>query len=299
MTAQVFQEIINGLVLGSTYALVAIGFNVIYGVVGILNVAQGDIAIVGSYAGLAMLTALGLTAGGAVATAGAVGAAVVGSGALGLVLYFLVLKRISSDQLLGMFVATIGVSLVIEYGLARLEGSYPKTFPPVLGTGSVSGLGLVVTRAQITVVACSLILAALVGLVLTRTAFGRHMRAVAENADVAAAFGVNVGLVRLVSVVGTSMIAGLAGFLLAGLYSTADPFLGQTLALNMFVVSIVGGASSISGAVVVSAALGIATSVAQGYTSASIGSIIPLCVLVVFLIIRPQGLFAASQLRRG
>lgn len=295
----IVQEVINGLVLGSTYALVAIGFNVIYGVVGILNVAQGDIAVAGGYSALAVVTAVGVTSPGFGTAILALAAALVGSGILGAALYYLVLKRIPSDQLLAMFVATIGVSLVIEYGIARVEGSYPKSFPSVLGSKRFDIGSVEITQAQLTVVIASLLLAGIIGLVVGKSTFGRRMRAVAENADVATAFGVNVGLVRLISVTMTAMIAGFAGFLLAGLYNTAEPFLGQTLALNMFVVSIVGGAASIQGAVAVSAVLGVATAVAQGYVSSTTAAIIPLCFLVAFLAIKPNGLFAGSQLRRG
>jgi branched-chain amino acid transport system permease protein len=296
---QLIQEIINGLVLGSSYALVAIGFNVIYGVVGILNVAQGDIAVAGGYGGLAVLTAAGLVGSGIGSVFLSLAGSLLASGALGLVLYYGVLKRIPQDQMLGMFVATVGVSLVIEYGLARIYGSYPKTYPGLLGTGSFDIDGVLITHAQIVVVAASALLAVLVATALTRTPFGRQMRAVAENSDVARTFGVNVTWVRLVSVVATSMIAGFAGFLLASLYNTVQPFLGQQLAINMFVVSIVGGAASITGAVSISAVIGIATAVTQGYVNANYASMVPLGFLVIFLLIRPQGLFASSQLRRG
>ena len=299
MNSQLLQEIVNGLVLGSTYALVAVGFNVIYGVVGILNVAQGDIAVAGSYVSLAVLAVLGITSSGLLAASIGLLASLVGSAIIGAVLYFGVVKRIPDDQMLSMFVATIGVSLAIEYLIARLEGSYPKTFPSLLGNGSWTVLGVLVTHAEVIVVVVSLLLALVVGLSISKTSFGRKMRAVAEQPEVAAAYGVNVESVRLLSVCGTSMIAGLAGFLLAGLFNTAEPFLGQTLALNMFVVSIVGGSSSVLGAVTASAVLGIASSVAQGYVSANVASMIPLAFLVVFLIVRPEGLFSASQLRRG
>lgn len=287
------QQLVNGLTIGSTYALVAVGFALIYGVVGILNAAHADISTLTAYVGLYFAVSVGVGFWGAFA--GVVGSAVVA----GIVLYYVIFARLRPDNLLAMFVATIGVSFVIEYGIARVEGSAPQLYPSYLPAGSFNVGAVTIQYAQLIVFLISVGLCVALWAAVRFTAFGRKLRAVAASPDVAVALGINARSVRLVAVVISSLLAGVAGLLLATLYESVNPFFGQTLAFNMFVIAIVGGVGSVLGTLSVSLLVGIIPAVTSTYLNANITAILPLVLMVLVLLARPQGLAGGTSLRRG
>jgi branched-chain amino acid transport system permease protein len=287
------QQLVNGLTIGSTYALVAVGFALIYGVVGILNAAHADIATLSGYIALYLAVTVGLGFWGALA--GAIGSAI----AIGILLYYVLFARLRADNLLAMFVATIGLSFVIEYGIARVRGSAPELFPSYLPSGAFTISSVSIQYAQLVVFSVSVALCIGLWLFVRATALGRQMRAVAASPDVAVALGINARRIRLGSVVVSSILAGVAGLLLATLYSSVNPFLGQTLAFNMFVIAIVGGVGSILGTLAISLLVGVIPAVTTTYLNANITAILPLALMVIVLVIRPEGLAGGGAVRRG
>jgi branched-chain amino acid transport system permease protein len=287
------QQLVNGLTIGSTYALVAVGFALIYGVVGILNAAHADITTLTGYVGLYLGVSVGIGFWGALA--GVLGAAI----AAGLILYYVIFARLRPDNLLAMFVATIGVSFVIEYGIARIKGSAPQLFPSYLPNGGFAIGSVSIQYAQLIVFVTSTALCVLLWAGIRVTALGRQIRAVAASPEMAVALGINARRVRLGAVVGSSLLAGVAGLLLSTLYSSVNPFLGQTLAFNMFVIAIVGGVGSVLGTLAVSLLVGIIPAVTSTYLDANITATLPLALMVLVLLVRPEGLAGGSSLRQG
>lgn len=287
----IVQQIINGVIIGSIYALVTLGFTTVYGVANILNVAQADIATLTGYVSLFVFTNLGLGA------AGAVVGGIIASLGIGIVLFYAVFSRIRSGDLLAMFIATIGLSFLIEYGLAAIAGSAPRLYPALLPAGSVHLGSLVVANSGLTVVGICLALALVLWLLIEGTAFGRRVRAVAAMPEMASAVGINVGRVRLLMVMISSLLGGIAGLLLSALYTNVQPFVGQTLAFNMFVIAVVGGVGSIPGTVVVGLIVGIIPAVTSAYLNVNVTAMLPLALLVIVLRIRPEGLFGSSNRR--
>ena len=287
------QQLVNGLTIGSTYALVAVGFTLVYGVVGILNVAQADLATLSGYVALYLAVDVGLGFWGGLA--GVIGCSI----AVGVLLYYVIFSRLRPDNLLAMFVATIGVSFAIEYGIARVKGSAPDLFPSYLPNGSFSVDSVSVRYAQLIVFSISVSLCLMLWLLVRRTSLGRQMRAVAASPDIAVALGVKAPLVRLGSVVVSSLLAGIAGLLLATLYTSVNPFLGQTLAFNMFVIAIVGGVGSVIGTLTISLLVGIIPAVTTTYLNANITATLPLALMVLVLIARPEGLAGGHVVRKG
>ncbi len=287
------QQLVNGLTIGSTYALVAVGFALIYGVVGILNAAHADIATLTGYVGLYFAVSVGIGFWGALA--GVLGSAI----AAGIVLYYVIFARLRQDNLLAMFVATIGVSFVIEYGIARIKGSAPDLFPSYLPGGSFQVGSVEIQYAQLLVFTISVALCVTLWAGVRFSALGRQLRAVAASSEMAVALGINARAVRLGAVVVSSLLAGVAGLLLATLYSSVNPFLGQTLAFNMFVIAIVGGVGSVLGTLAISLLVGVIPAVTSTYLNANITAILPLALMVLVLLARPQGLAGGGSLRRG
>jgi branched-chain amino acid transport system permease protein len=287
------QQLVNGLTIGSTYALVAVGFALVYGVVGILNAAQADIATLTGYVGLYFAVNVGL------GFWGAVGGVIVSAVLAGVVVYYVIFARLRTDNLLAMFVATIGLSFVIEYGVARVKGSAPDLFPSYLPGGSFSIGGVQIEYAQLIVFCVSVTLCVGLWLFVRATSIGRQMRAVAASPEIATTLGINAPMIRLGSVVISSLLAGVAGLLLATLYSSVNPFLGQTLAFNMFVIAIVGGVGSILGTLSVSLLVGIIPAVTSTYLNANVTATLPLALMMLVLLVKPEGLVGGTALRSG
>lgn len=281
------QSLTEGLVLGSTYALVALGFTLVFGVLGVLNVAHPDFYMAGGYATWYVLGTVGGGIGMGFVTAIAVGIIAA------IVLYYVVLKRIPSDQPMGVFIATLGISMFLQNVIARVVGPDDRSFPALLPV-PFHHVGLIlVSDSEI------LVLGLMVGLVLAlfwwigRTSMGREIRAVSENRRVARMLGVNVSLVMITTLVVACVIAGVTGFVFGNLYGAINPFMAQPVALKMFVVSLVAGAGSFRGAVSVGLALGVLEALTASYIGSSWQDMGGLVALVAVLFLRPQGLFGS------
>lgn len=289
---ELLQVVLNGLVIGSEYVLVAIGFTLIFGVMGVMNVAQADFYALGAF----VMIWVGVNAG-----LGIVAGAIVGmlSGiVLGLLFYFLVLSRMGEKDFFAAFIASVGVSYFIENLLTSLVGSQGQLVPPLLPPTFHKWAGLLISTPQILLLACTVLITVGLLLMLSKTPFGRDVRAVSESRFLAAASGVNCRAVMIGSVVIASVIATIGGVLVAGTTLTITPFSGGDVVLEMFVVAIVAGMGSVGGAAITGFGLGVIESMTVAYVGSSWEQVSGLLVLVVVLLIRPQGLFG-RQVRIG
>lgn len=286
------QVVLNGLIIGSEYVLVAIGFTLIFGVMGVMNVAQADFYALGAF----VMIWVGVNAG-----LGIVAGAVIGmlSGIiLGLLYYFLVLSRLGEKDFFAAFIASVGVSYFIENLLTSIVGSQGQLVPPLLTPTFHTWFGLLISTPQILLLGCTILITVGLLLMLSKTSFGRDVRAVSESRFLAAASGVNCRAVIIGSVVIASVIATIGGVLVAGTTLTITPFSGGDVVLEMFVVAIVAGMGSVGGAALTGFGLGVIESMTVAYVGSSWEQVSGLLVLVVILLIRPQGLFG-RQVRIG
>jgi len=283
---QLSQFIINGLVVGGIYALVAVGLSLVYGGLRIPNFAHGVWVMVAAYLTvtvigqwqinlwLAILIILGIM------------------GVVGAVQELAWFRIIRGKSTLVLILAAFALSLVVEnIYVLRFGGKFSRSFDfPIKGGFTVGGV--VISYQRLTVVLVTVASIAVLSVFMSRTRMGRAIRAVAENADAAAVTGISVSRVYLwVFGVSTAM-AGIAGLLLAGMYPV-QPFLGANEILKAFCIIIVAGKNNVSGLVAVAFGLGVAESVAMGYLPwTSVGEAIAFAGLAVALYIRPQGLVA-------
>jgi branched-chain amino acid transport system permease protein len=289
---ELVQVVLNGLIIGSEYVLVAIGFTLIFGVMGVMNVAQADFYALGAFVMIWMCVNAGL---------GVVAGAILGSlsGLLfGVLYYFLVLSRLGEKDFFAAFIGSVGVSYFIENLLTSIVGSQGEAVPPLLPSTFHSWGGLLISDPQILLLAATLAISVGLLLVLKRTPFGRDIRAVSESRFLAAATGVNCRLVIIGSVAIASVIATIGGVLVSATTLTITPFSGGDVVLEMFVVAIVAGMGSVGGATIVGFGLGVIESMTVAYIGSSWEEVAGLLVLVVVLILRPQGLFG-RQVRIG
>jgi branched-chain amino acid transport system permease protein len=279
------QILFDGLSSGAGYVLVGLGFSMIFGVLGVLNVAQADFYMVGAYVSYAVLTAVGAQLVLGLATATLTGLA------LGVAFYLVVVRRLRQDQQLAVFVATLGLSMFLQNFVARLAGPDQRPFPQLVAQRNYDVAGVILPRPGVVLIASTLALAGALIFWLHRSRAGSEVRAVAQSRFLAAAIGIDVRRTMIVAVVISCVVAAMGGVLIGNNLSTITPFIATNLGLKMFIVVLVAGAGSVAGVVVVGFGLGVAESLTVAYVSSQWQDMAGLVALVLVLLLRPEGVF--------
>lgn len=289
------QQLFNALSLGCVYALFALGFTLVFGVLGVINLAHGAVFMVGAYAALQAIVRLELPLWAALV------AAFVSAGALGLVIDVLVLKPLrarNAPHLIPM-IATIGLAIAINNLVQGVFGAENLRFPTeVLPQDVLEVAGLHLTVLELGIILTSFVLMAVLLVALKRTQLGRALRAIAESPKAAYLLGVNVeGLFMLTSFVAAGL-GGIAGVLI-GLYSNAlFPLMGQPMLHKGIAVIILGGMGDIRGAMLAGLFLGFAEVLSVAYIGSTMRDAIAFGLLFLVLLVRPKGLFGTLQERK-
>lgn len=281
------QQILNGLVIGSTYAVVAVGFSLVFTVLRVINFAHPDIFMLGMFSGLwaAHLVSANPVV---VMVAGAAGA-----GLFGLALERVVVRPLRGRDVLMTLIATLGVSIMLENGMALIEGPDPLAFPSLIAQTQLPLGGVELGSRQFVNFLVSLAVLSFGSWYVRATRYGRATRAIAERPDVAAAFGVNVDVISRITVVLASMMAGVAAVSVGALYGSAWVFVGMLYGLKAFIVMLVAGNRHFEGVVVVALALGVVEALVTGYISSSLSDAVAFFLLIGVLYFRPDGLFGS------
>jgi branched-chain amino acid transport system permease protein len=293
------QQLINGLVLGSIYALVALGYTMVYGILGLINFAHGDITMIGALVSLTLiqlLAAAGLPAPVILLLAG--GGAIMICAILGLSIERIAYRPLRRAPRLAPLITAIGVSILLQYSAALIWGKQYIALPPIIEPAqfTIFGAQLTSLQAAIFLLAC-LIMAGLLWFIKT-SRMGRAMRATEQNPDVAGLMGVNTNTVIAFTFVLGSAIGAVAGLMVVLYYGLGHYFMGFMLGLKAFTAAVLGGIGNVGGAVLGGLLLGVIESLASGYigdlTGGVLGSnyrdIFAFLVLVLVLVLRPAGL---------
>jgi branched-chain amino acid transport system permease protein len=293
------QQLLNGITQGGTYALIAIGYTLIFGVLEIINMAHGDVFMVGAMAGytLVMLLGWGLVP----ALLGGMAA----SALAGAVLEFTALRALRRKGVsnLAPLISTIGLGIVIQNLMIRVAGAQPLPFRVGLSEGVMHLGPLQVTTTQLVVLGTSIVLMAVLQWTLSKTGIGRAVRAVSENPETASLLGVNVSAVVLGTVMAASALGGAAGVLVGVSFVSVSTTMGLSYGLKGLAVIILGGLGNVTGAVAGGILLGVLEALTVGYggTFAGYKDAVAFGFLLLFLILRPQGIFGqnAAATRRS
>jgi len=283
------QQVMNGVVIGSTYAVVAVGFSLVFIVLRVVNFAHPDIFMLGMFAGLwgALHISDNLIF---VLIAGAVGA-----GLGGVVLERVIIRPLHGRDMLITLLATLGVSIILQNGMALIAGPDPVPYPPIIPQTFIPlGPVSMTARQLVNFVACVVLLVA-ASYYVRGTKYGRATRAVAELPDVAAAFGVDVGLISLITVVLASMMAGVAGVSVGLLYGSSWAFVGLLYGLKAFIILLVAGNRYFEGVVIVAIVLGVIEALITGYVSSGMRDVVTFLLLIGVLCFRPNGIFGSYK----
>ncbi len=285
------QQIANGVMLGSTYALVAIGYTLIFGVLRLLHLAHGEVFMVGAFAGL-QLVLLWHVGPLLALIGGLLGAAVVGI-IIELVAFRPIRRRGNSH--LAPIVSTIGAGLVLQEVMTKIFGAEQTAFPSELQKHFYE-LGFIsVTGSQLFILGTAAISMIALHQFVTRTRYGMAMRATAENVHVASLLGINVDTVVLVTFAVASGLAGIAGVLVGMNFNAISPFMGFDMGIKGMAVMVIGGLGSIYGAMAGGMILGIAEVLSVAYLESSLRDAFAFGLMVLILIVRPRGLFRVGM----
>ncbi|MFH1817756.1 MAG: ABC transporter permease [Thiobacillus sp. SCN 63-1177] len=304
------QQLINGLVLGSVYALVALGYTMVYGILELINFAHGEITMMGAMVALSVIGALALAA------PGLPGVLVLASGlvvaipvcvALGLLIERVAYRPLRHAPRLAPLITAIGVSIILQNVAMLIWGKQYIPFPAILPQGRHTLYGASITDVQIAILLLATGIMLLLILMVQKTRLGRAMRATAQSRQVASLMGVDVNRVIAATFAIGSALAAVAGVMVSAYYGLAHYYMGFLLGLKAFSAAVLGGIGNLGGAMLGGLLLGLIESFGAGYigdlTGGFLGSnyqdVFAFFVLIAVLVFRPSGLLGARVVERA
>lgn len=302
------QQIINGLVQGSVYALVALGYTMVYGILGLINFAHGEVVMIGAMLALSSLKVLlGLGASPLLALPISVALAMLGCMLLGYGIERIAYRPLRHAPRLAPLITAIGVSIVLQNLAMMIWGREYHAFPQLITNTPHNVGGAIINNIQITIFILALAIMAGLMAVVHRTRLGRAMRAVAENQHAAQLMGVNINRVISITFMIGSGLAAIAGVMVSANYGLAHYYMGFILGLKAFTAAVLGGIGNLRGAMLGGLLLGLIESLGAGYVGGLTGGffgsnyqdVFAFFVLIAVLVFRPSGLLGERLAERA
>jgi branched-chain amino acid transport system permease protein len=304
---RLFQTFVDSATLGSVYALIALGYTMVYGILKLLNFAHGDVFMLGAYIGIGVLHLFGGAASPSISIwlviMLMVLAAMVGCAIVGVTIERFAYRPLRNAPRIAPLISALGVSFFLQYSVQLLLGAQHQTYDTFLMSGgrlfeSVIAWGpLDVSLLRLIVIVGTAVLMVCLWLVVSRTRMGKAMRATAVDRDAAAMMGIDVDRVIVFTFVVGSALAGAGGVLFA-MRSDVYPQMGFIVGLAGFVAAVIGGIGSVPGAMLGGYLLGLIESVTQTYITTQWSNLVIFSVLIVFMLVRPQGLLGRPDIRK-
>lgn len=283
------QQLINGLSLGSIYALLALGYTMIYGIVKIIHFAHGDVYMLGAFFGYYTINVWHFN------FIMALFGSMIFCALVGMLIEFVAYRPLRHSSRIAVLITAIGVSYFLENGMSVLFSGDTRDFPQVIKQVNYEWFGIRVTNVQLLIFATTIILMIILQLIVKKTKMGRAMRAAAADPVAAELMGINInGTISFVFAIGSAM-AGAAGVLIGLYYNSIEPTMGLTPGIKAFVAAVVGGVGSIPGAAVGAVIIGCLESMMQAIGFSAFKDAAVYVVLIIVLLFLPAGLFGNKQ----
>ncbi|MEX2783772.1 branched-chain amino acid ABC transporter permease [Streptococcus sp. H49] len=278
------QQLVNGLILGSVYALLALGYTMVYGIIKLINFAHGDIYMMGAFIGyylisyyhlnffLALLLTMVITA------------------ALGVLIEFLAYRPLRNSTRIAALITAIGVSFFLEYSMVYLVGAQARPFPQAIKTVKYALGPVSISNVQIIILLVSVILMLALQFIVQKTKMGKAMRAVSVDSDAARLMGINVNSTISFTFALGSAMAGAAGVLIGLYYNSINPLMGMTPGIKAFVAAVLGGIGIIPGAALGGFIIGLLETFSISIGLSSYRDAVVYAILIFILLIRPAGI---------
>ena len=282
------QQLVNGLSLGSIYALIALGYTMVYGIIKLINFAHGDIYMLGAYCAFLITTYCGL---------GFIPALLISMifcGVVGVLIERIAYKPLRHATRITALITAIGVSYVLEYATQYIMGSEVRTYPKLLTSASFHLGPVTITMQQVYIFVITVILMVVLQFIVQKTKMGRAMRAVSVDEDAARLMGIDVDKTISFTFLLGSALAGVAGVLVGLYYNSIIPMMGRTPGLKACIAVVFGGIGSIPGAMIGGLFIGIAETMVTAYGSSLYKDAIVYIILILILILKPAGLLGKN-----
>ena len=294
--SEFLQQLLNGLSLGAIYALIALGYTMVYGVLRFINFAHSDVFMVGSFIGyyVGQKVPENTIGGGLIVLF----AAMIGCAVLGMLIERLAYRPLRGAATLNVLITAIGVSLLLEYSGQVFFGATPRTFPAVFPSTNFNFGDLVISSNQVVVIVVTGLLIIGLQLIVYRTKIGTAMRAVSLNPKAAQLVGVNNNVVISFTFGLGSALAGAGGILYALNYPSIDPLMGVMPGLKAFVAAVLGGIGNIPGAALGGLLLGTVETFVNGSQWSTYKDAIAFAILIIILLFRPAGLLGKFRVEK-
>lgn len=287
---QFIQQTVNGISLGSIYALIALGYTMVYGIINLINFAHGEVLMVGAYIGLYLTGVMGMS------FLPALLLSMLLSGLLGILIEKIAYKPLRSGTRISALITAIAVSLFMQYGMMYFVGPESRTYKELLPTKQIDvfSTGAMIDIKSFYIIAITLLMMAVLMYLIRFTRMGKSMRALSQDRDAAELMGINVNkTISFTFFIGSSL-AGAAGVLIGVYYSTINPLMGATPGLKAFVSAVIGGIGIIPGAVFGGFFLGIVETTVSALGGSLYKDAVAFFILIVFLLVKPSGLLGKN-----
>ncbi len=285
---QFCQQLINGVSLGSIYALIALGYTMIYGIIKLINFAHGDIYMLGAYFGFFATTQLGLP------FIPAIIFSMICAAFVGIIIERIAYRPMRNAPRIAILITAIGVSFFLEYGMILLVSPQPRTFPAVFAPTVYHIGSLVVNSQQIVILVSAIILMLGLTYIVNKTKAGKAMRAVSFDADAARLMGINIDRVISMTFALGSCLAAAGGVLVGVYYNSIDPLMGMMPGIKAFVAAVLGGIGIIPGAMLGGIILGVVEAMVSGFFSSTFRDAAAFAILILILLYKPAGLLGKN-----
>ncbi|KOS61171.1 branched-chain amino acid ABC transporter permease [Lysinibacillus agricola] len=282
------QQLVNGISLGSIYALIALGYTMVYGIIKLINFAHGDVFMIGSFIGFYAIAKWELGFFPALLLAMTVCAI------FGVLIERIAYKRLRNATRIAALITAIGVSLLIEYTTIFFRGAQPAAYPEVIKSKSFDVFGVQISSTSILILSVAIVLMILLQFIVHKTKIGKAMRAVSHDADAARLMGINVDNTISATFAIGSALAGAAGVIFGVYYTKIDPLMGVIPGVKAFIAAVLGGIGIIPGAVVGGMLLGVVESLVSALGFSLWRDAAAFVILILILIFRPSGIFGKN-----
>ncbi|SNV82515.1 branched-chain amino acid ABC transporter permease [Clostridium cochlearium] len=284
------QQLINGISLGSIYALIALGYTMVYGIINLINFAHGEVYMLGAFIGFFLITKLKL------GFLPALILAMIACSIIGIVIEKVAYKPIRNSTRIAALITAISVSLFLQYGTMYIVSAETKTFPDVLKGQQISILGgrVFLNIKDLYIVIITVLLMILLQYIIHKTKVGKAMRAVSQDREAAELMGISVNNTISYTFAIGSALAGAAGVLVGVYYNSIDPLMGMLPGLKAFIAAVIGGIGIIPGAMFGGLFLGLTETMVSSYGNSLYKDAVAFAILIIILIIKPSGFFGKN-----
>lgn len=288
------QQLINGLTLGAVYALIALGYTMVYGILQLINFAHGEVYMLGAYLGiivLAFLTSIGLTAVSLpLAIIITLTVSMLFCSAYGMTIEKIAYKPLRNAPRLSPLISAIGISIFLQNFVMLSQGATDKVFPPIIKAEGISILNARITYLQIFIIIASIFMMGGLHLFVMKTKLGKAMRATAQDRKMATLLGIDIDRVISITFIIGSALAAAAGVMVAMYYGLVNYFIGYVAGIKAFTAAVLGGIGSIPGAMLGGLILGLMEALGASYISSEYKDAFAFGLLIIILILKPEGL---------